>query len=123
MTPPPDAPIISHVNNGAILGCLISVFRLLLDIQDQLDRVERRVKMAVTKADFDAFRDAINAEVARVVEVIKDLIAKQEAGGLTAAEEEAVAADIQSELDNLKTVGAAVTPPAAPASPVFPDKQ
>lgn len=74
--------------------------------------------MGLTKADFDALRDQMLAEFSRIKQVIAEKTARIEellkqigAGGLTAEEEAAVKADIQSELDEIKGIGVQLPSP------------
>jgi hypothetical protein len=67
--------------------------------------LEGKIEMA-TKADIDAVRDSLNAAIAAVNTEVTTLIANA-AGGLTAAESDAVLADQQATLAAVQAISPA----------------
>lgn len=65
----------------------------------------------VTKGDFDALLAAVNDATNKIAARIQALIDKQNAGGLTAEEEEAVKAGLEAEVAKLQALGADSTNP------------
>ncbi len=63
-----------------------------------------------TQAEFEAAFAELDAETTRIGAVIDDLVAKLNAGGLTAEQETAILAQVKAETDKLRALGA--NPPA-----------
>lgn len=89
----------------------LAVILLLIGI------VRQEKIMAVLKT-FEDLLAAMNETTNTIAANIQILLDKITAGGMTAAEEDQVAAQLQTQVDALKAVAASSTEPAPPVPPV-----
>jgi predicted nucleic acid-binding Zn-ribbon protein len=93
-------------------NCLQSLHEKLdgiLELQKQI--LQKENKIMATQAEFNVILSDIDAETNRIAAKIQELVDKLAAGGMSATEEDAVKAQLSTQLDKLKGIGADPTNP------------
>lgn len=86
-------------------------YKNLLAIEAMLDRINPKLEQAMATAEqFQTLLAEIDAETTRIATKIEELVAKILAGGMSAADEDATKAELQTAVDRLKTIGTEAPP-------------
>lgn len=96
---------------------LRSFLKTLLEIESALDRIQEKAEHAM--ATLQSFKDllaAVDAETTRIANKIDELVAKLEAGGMSASEEAEVQEGLTALSDRLKKIGADPAQPIPPTA-------